>query len=69
MARILARAEELGRSDDNEQTVANRLRVFDEATHPLVDYYRQRGLLHVVDAAPEAAQVSAAILAALDVAR
>ena len=66
MQRILERAEQLGRSDDNEETVANRLRVFDEATRPLVDYYRNRGLLHEVDAAPEAEQVTAAILEVLD---
>lgn len=65
--RILARAAVEGRSDDNPQTVANRLRVFDEATRPLVDYYRERGLLHVVDAAQPADEVTAEILAALGV--
>ena len=64
--RILARAETEGRSDDNEETVQNRLRVFDEATRPLVEYYRERGLLHVVDAAQDADAVTAEILAALD---
>jgi adenylate kinase len=63
--RILARAAVEGRADDNEETVANRLRVFDEATHPLVDYYRDRGLLHVVDAAQDADAVTESILAAL----
>lgn len=65
VARILRRAQEQGRADDNEQTVANRLQVFDEATRPLIDYYRSRGLLQVVDAAPDAEQVTAAILQAL----
>jgi adenylate kinase len=64
--RILARAEIEGRSDDNDETVANRLRVFDEATRPLVDYYRARGLLHVVDAAKDEDAVTAEILAALE---
>ena len=50
MRRILARAEIEGRADDNAEVVRNRLRVFDEATEPLVDYYRGRGLLHVIDA-------------------
>jgi adenylate kinase len=65
--RILARAKVEGRADDNEETVANRLRVFDEATHPLVDYYRGRELLHVIDAAQDEDRVTAAILAALGV--
>jgi adenylate kinase len=63
--RILARAAEQGRPDDNEETVQNRLRVFDEATEPLVDYYRERGLLHVVDAAQDEDTVTAAILTAI----
>jgi len=64
--RILARAEVEGRADDNPQTVRNRLEVFAEATHPLVDYYRGRGLLHVVDASVGADAVTAQILVALD---
>ena len=63
--RILARAETEDRSDDNEETVANRLRVFDEATRPLVDYYRDRGLLHVIDADQDEDAVNADIMAAL----
>ncbi|MDP9117870.1 MAG: adenylate kinase [Actinomycetota bacterium] len=65
MRRILARAQTEGRADDTAQTVSNRLQIFDEATHPLVDYYRDRGLLHVIDANQDADVVSAAILTAL----
>jgi adenylate kinase len=63
--RILARAEVEGRQDDNPETVSNRLHVFDEATRPLVDYYRGRGLLHVVNAAQSEDEVEREILAAL----
>jgi adenylate kinase len=66
MRRILARAETEGRADDNEETVQNRLKVFDEATHPLVEYYRGRGLLHVIDANQDEDAVTADILAELD---
>ncbi len=64
--RILARAAIEGRADDNRATVENRLEVFAEATHPLVECYRDRGLLHVIDAAQDEDVVTAAILAALD---
>jgi adenylate kinase len=64
--RILARADVEGRADDNPDTVANRLKVFDEATHPLVEYYRGRGLLHVVNANQDEDAVTAEIMAALD---
>jgi len=65
--RILARAEVEGRADDNPETVANRLRVFDDATLPLIDYYRERGLLHVINADQHEDEVTADILKALDV--
>ena len=64
--RILARAEKEGRSDDNPDTVTNRLRVFDEATRPLVDYYRERGLLHVLTADQDEDAVTEEILRALE---
>src|SRR6476661_1846576 len=67
MRRILRRAEQQGRADDNAHTVANRLQVFDEATRPLVEYYRGRGLLHMIDAAHEEETVTTAILDSLGV--
>jgi adenylate kinase len=45
--RILSRGQ--GRSDDNPETVQERLRVYHEATEPLTSYYRDRGLLRTVD--------------------
>jgi adenylate kinase len=47
MERILGRAE--GRSDDNPETVRERLRVYHEETEPLIAYYDERGLLRTVD--------------------
>jgi adenylate kinase family enzyme len=41
--------------------------VFDEATSPLVDYYRDRGLLHVINADQHEDAVTADILKALGV--
>jgi adenylate kinase len=67
--RIVERAKVEGRADDNEETVQNRLRVFDDATRPLIDYYGGRGLLHMIDAAQDADTVTAAILEALGTAR
>ena len=36
------------REDDSEATVLNRLQVYERQTAPLLDYYRQRGLLRTV---------------------
>jgi adenylate kinase len=38
------------RPDDNEATVVERLKVYEEQTRPLVDYYRSKGLLQSIDA-------------------
>lgn len=43
--RLLKRARLEGRSDDNEATIRHRLEVYRSQTEPLVDYYRNRGIL------------------------
>ena len=43
--RIANRAKLEGRSDDAEETVRNRLRVYAEQTAPVADYYEESGLL------------------------
>ena len=45
VARIAKRAALEGRSDDTEETVRNRLKVYGEQTAPVVDFYAQKGLL------------------------
>jgi len=46
--RLLKRAEIEGRADDNAETIRERMRVYDENTAPLLDFYRSRGLLKEV---------------------
>lgn len=46
------------RPDDNEATVTERLRVYDEKTRPLVDFYRARGLLRVINAEGDVSEVT-----------
>lgn len=38
------------RDDDSEETVRHRLEVYHRETEPLVDYYRARGILEIIDA-------------------
>ena len=47
---IEAGGELLQRDDDNEDTIRNRLEVYERETQPLIGYYRERELLKVVDA-------------------
>lgn len=47
--RIAGRAKAEGRDDDNPESVRKRLRVYDEQTAPVIEFYRQHGQLTVVD--------------------
>ena len=64
--RLLKRAETSGRSDDTEDVIRHRQNVYTEQTAPLIDVYRDRGLLLEVDGLGEVDEVSARILSALD---
>ena len=63
--RLLERGRQSGRSDDNEGTIRNRLAVYNETTRPLLDFYRQRGILLEVDGTGAVEEVTARIQAAL----
>jgi adenylate kinase len=54
------------RPDDNEATVANRLKVYDEQTRPLVGYYRDRGLLQTLPAEGGVDAITAGLVALLE---
>jgi adenylate kinase len=46
------------RPDDNEATVAERLRVYEEKTRPLIEFYRARGLLRAINAEGDVEEVT-----------
>jgi adenylate kinase len=60
-----AGGELLQREDDNEETIRNRLQVYERQTAPLVDYYEKRGLLTIVKATGEVEAVYARLKSAL----
>ncbi|MBI4030302.1 MAG: adenylate kinase [Proteobacteria bacterium] len=53
------------RTDDNEQTLINRLKVYREQTAPILPYYKDRGMLKAVDGMASIGEVSVAIDAIL----
>lgn len=53
------------RADDNEQTVRDRLQVYNKQTAPLVEYYSKMGNLHVIDGMADIAVVTHAMEAVL----
>jgi adenylate kinase len=57
------------RDDDKAETVIRRIHVYMEQTQPLIDYYRQRGLLLEIDGTQPIEQVSEDLLSAVEAVR
>ncbi len=54
------------RKDDVEETVINRLSVYENQTKPLIDYYQKQGLAKVIDGVGKLDEVYARLKAVLD---
>ncbi len=63
---LLERLSSRGRHDDNREVVLARLNQYNELTRPLLDYYRDRGILQVVDGLGCVDEVTAKIQAIVD---
>lgn len=63
--KLFGEADRGNRADDNPELFDSRLQEFRTKTLPVIDYYRQKGLLIEVDASHEPPQVTEQILAAL----
>lgn len=57
------------RDDDKAETVKNRIKVYAEQTSPLIDHYRQNGLLVEVDGTKPIEAVTQELLTAIDKAK
>ena len=66
LERMAKRAKEQGRSDDTPEVIAKRLETYEKETAPLLDIYKQRGLLISVNGVGEIDEISNAIIAELD---
>ena len=53
------------RSDDNEQAIERRLQIFENLTKPVSDFYKQQGILHILDAQGDINEVITRIKSAL----
>lgn len=63
--RIALRAVEQGRADDNEESIAKRLSIYESETAPILDVYRDRGVVDAVDGVGSLDEVFERIVAAL----
>lgn len=59
-------AQLIQRKDDNEQTVKNRLEVYHSNTAPVIDYYKQKGLVVEFNGEGEIEKISADIIKTLE---
>src|SRR4029079_18043243 len=66
VARRIQRAELEGRADDTEEVIRRRQEVYGEQTEPLIEVYRQRGIVHEIDGMGHVDEVTKRIFAALD---
>jgi adenylate kinase len=64
--RIFKRAQLEGRADDTPEAIAKRLDIYDTETAPLVNEYRQRGLLVGVNGIGEIGEITENIIAEID---
>jgi adenylate kinase len=67
VSRLLQRAQVEGRADDTEDVIRRRQEVYLEQTQPLIEVYRQRGIVVEVDGIGEVEDVTRRIFEALDV--
>jgi adenylate kinase len=51
------------RVDDSPESIRRRLQIYNENTRPLLDYYKQQGILHVLDASLSVDAASKAVAA------
>ncbi len=54
--------ELIQRDDDMEEAIRNRLKVYQESTAPLIEYYEKKGLLRTIDASGSPEEVADSFL-------
>lgn len=65
IARLTQRAIDQGRTDDTEEVIANRLAIYERETAPILDVYRERGIVDTIDGVGSLDEIADRIAAAL----
>jgi adenylate kinase len=66
MARLLNRAIEQGRADDNEETIKKRLIVYHSQTQPLIEWYKKEGVHYHINGLGDLDRIFADICEVID---
>ena len=64
--RILERQNQENRSDDNERTAIKRYQTYEKSNQPVIDYYKQRNLLKVINGEGSINQINEQISGIID---
>lgn len=64
--RLTRRAFEQGRTDDTEEIIANRLAIYERETAPILDVYRDHGIVDAIDGVGSLDEITERIVAALE---
>lgn len=63
--RLSVRAAEQGRADDNAESIAKRLAIYESETAPILDVYRSRGVVDEIDGVGSLDEITERITTAL----
>ncbi|WES62900.1 adenylate kinase [Microbacter sp. GSS18] len=66
ISRLALRAKDQGRTDDTEEVIANRLAIYERETAPILDVYRERGIVDPIDGVGSLDEITARIVEALE---
>ncbi len=66
MERLIKRGAESGRSDDNPETIGNRLKVYHSPTSPLRDYYTAEGTYRAIQGSGRVDEIFSRITEAIE---
>lgn len=64
--RLRQRAIDQGRSDDTEEAIAHRLDIYERETAPILEVYRERGIVDRIDGVGSFDEITERIVGALD---
>jgi adenylate kinase len=66
IARLEQRAGEQGRADDTAEGIAHRLAIYERETAPILDVYRERGIVEEIDGVGSLDEITDRIVTALE---
>ena len=66
MERLINRGKTSGRADDNEETIAKRLKVYHDQTSPLIEWYDKEGIRNAVQGFGALEEINAKLCAVID---